>query len=106
MWEMIKDETLSAGTRLATLLDFDRVFGLNLAIPDAPALALAKTEIKDYLPKNEYSEQISDILARREAARADKNWTTADALREELDVLGLGVEDSADGAKLYRKPAK
>jgi plastocyanin len=47
--------------------------------------------------------QIVDIVSRRDAARAEKNWTNADALREELDVLGLGVEDTVNGPKVYRK---
>lgn len=106
MWEMLKDESLSDGTRLSTLLDFDRVFGLNLAIPDAAAIALAKADAKDYLKPEEYSAEIKDILSRRETARSEKNWTTADALREELDILGLGVEDAQEGPKAYRKPAK
>lgn len=106
VWEMVKDESLSPGTRLHTLLDADRVLGLNLAIPDSAALALAKAEMRDYVPVSEQSAQIMDIVARRETARADKNWTTADTLREELDVLELGVEDAPDGPKLYRKPSK
>ncbi len=106
VWEMVKDDSLSRGTRLATLLDADRVLGLNLAIPDVAALALAKAELRDYLSETELSEQIIDIVTRRETARADKNWTTADALRDELDVLGLGVEDAPDGPKVFRKSAK
>lgn len=105
VWEMVKDDSLSPGTRLTTLLDADRVLGLNLAIPDAAALALAKAEVRDYVPEREQTEQIIDIVSRREAARAEKNWETADTLRDELDVLGLGVEDAPDGPKLYRKPA-
>ncbi len=103
VWEMIKDDALSNATKLTTLLDFDRVLGLNLAIPDNAALALAKAETKDYLPEAEWSAAMTDIVARRELARADKNWTTADTLREELDVLGLGIEDTPTGAKLFRK---
>lgn len=106
VWEMVKDESLSAGTRLTTLLDADRVLGLNLAIPDAAALALAKAEVRDYVHQSEQTEQMTDILTRREEARTNKNWTAADALREELDILGLGVEDAADGSKLYRKSAQ
>ncbi len=103
VWEMVKDDSLSAGTRLTTLLDADRVLGLNLAIPDASALALAKAEMRDYVLEDEMTEQLTDIVNRRETARAEKNWEVSDTLREELDVLGYGVEDSADGAKLYRK---
>lgn len=104
VWEMVKDDSLTHATRLTTLLDADRVLGLNLAVPDAAALALAKAELRDYIPVAEQSAEVMDIISRREIARADKNWTTADTLREELDILGIGVEDAADGVKLYRKP--
>ncbi len=103
VWEMVKDDSLTPGTRLTTLLDADRVLGLNLAIPDAAALALAKAAMREYVPESEQSAQVVVILNRREAARKDKQWEVSDTLREELDVLGFGVEDSASGAKLYKK---
>lgn len=103
VWEMVKDESLSRGSRLSTLLDADRFLGLNLAIPDAAALTLAKAEMKDYVTSSEWSAEVTDIVKRREDARNEKNWTTADTLRDELTVLGYGIEDSADGPKIYRK---
>ncbi len=106
VWEMVKDESLSHATRLTTLLDADRVLGLNLAIPDAAALALAKAETREYVAESEQSSQVIDIVQRRELARSEKNWTTADTLREELDVLGLGIEDALDGPKIFKKPLK
>ncbi len=103
LWELIKDESVSPASRLTTLLDADRVLGLNLAIPDSAALTLAKAETRDYVPESELTEQMTDILTRRDAARADKNWTAADTLRDELAVLGLGVEDAPEGPRVYRK---
>jgi cysteinyl-tRNA synthetase len=40
------------------------------------------------------------ILAARAAARAAKDWTTADAVRDGLAVLGVKVEDTASGARV------
>lgn len=51
----------------------------NAAEPDAAALAL---------------------LAAREEARAAKDWELADSLRDQLALLGWGVRDGDDGAKL------
>ena len=42
------------------------------------------------------------LLQRREQARADKDWGTADQLRDELAELGWEVRDGAGGATLVR----
>ena len=38
-------------------------------------------------------------LDARVAARADKDWATADAIRDRLTTAGIEVQDSADGAR-------
>jgi len=40
------------------------------------------------------------LLAARQAARAEKNWALADAIRDGITSLGLVVEDTAAGARL------
>jgi cysteinyl-tRNA synthetase len=45
-------------------------------------------------------EAAQELLARREAARAARDFATADALRDELAALGWEVRDSADGPAL------
>jgi cysteinyl-tRNA synthetase len=37
-------------------------------------------------------------LERRATARAEKDWATADAVRDRLKEAGISVADSADGA--------
>jgi cysteinyl-tRNA synthetase len=39
------------------------------------------------------------VLDQREAARARKDWTTADALRDQLGQSGLVIEDSPQGPR-------
>jgi len=41
-----------------------------------------------------------ELLAQREQARADRDWSTADRLREELHASGWDVRDGAGGAEL------
>jgi cysteinyl-tRNA synthetase len=43
-----------------------------------------------------------ELLARREAARAARDYAEADRLRDELGSLGWQVRDSADGPQLVR----
>ena len=42
---------------------------------------------------------IADALRRRELARADKDWSTADQVRDQLNAAGIDIVDTADGAK-------
>ncbi|MFC3120237.1 cysteine--tRNA ligase [Agaribacter flavus] len=51
---------------------------------------------------SEFANQVESLIAKRNQARADKNWAEADAARDALNALGVVLEDSADGTK-WRK---
>jgi cysteinyl-tRNA synthetase len=74
---------LTDAQRRALLLDFDRVLGLSL---DAPVPADAP------LP-----EGAAELLERRAAARAARDFAASDALRDELAALGVEVRDTPTG---------
>jgi cysteinyl-tRNA synthetase len=40
-------------------------------------------------------------VARRTRARQERDWETADKLREELEAAGWGVEDNAGYQRIY-----
>lgn len=49
-------------------------------------------------------EAIDMLLAARQTARAEKNWSVADAVRDGLQELGFTIEDTPSGARvLYNK---
>jgi cysteinyl-tRNA synthetase len=39
------------------------------------------------------------VMGQRAQARAEKDWTTADAIRDALGAAGVEVEDTPDGPK-------
>ncbi len=41
------------------------------------------------------------LLAKRAEARANKDWATADSIRDTLQAAGITVEDSAEGARWH-----
>jgi cysteinyl-tRNA synthetase len=41
---------------------------------------------------------VRSLLAQRDQARAAKDWTRADALRDELAAAGVAVRDAAGGS--------
>jgi cysteinyl-tRNA synthetase len=51
---------------------------------------------------NDGGEDIDALVEARNAARADKDWTEADRIRDELDALGIVLEDK-DGKTIWRR---
>lgn len=45
------------------------------------------------------TEQVEDLIAQRVAARAQKNWTRADEIRDELSALGIQIQDGPNGTE-------
>jgi cysteinyl-tRNA synthetase len=77
-------DELSPAQRRALLLDFDRVLGLDLALP-AEAVDVP-------LPSG-----AAELLGRRASARAAHDYALSDALRDELAALGVEVRDTPEG---------
>jgi cysteinyl-tRNA synthetase len=48
-------------------------------------------------------QNVTRLLELRAGARADKNWSESDALRDQIEELGWFVKDTRDGQKLARK---
>ena len=76
-------DDLTPPQRRALLLDFDRVLGLDLARAEPVAAPLPVGA--------------AELLERRAAARSARDFTTADALRDELAGLGVEVRDTPAG---------
>jgi cysteinyl-tRNA synthetase len=74
--------------KLATILDFDKVLGLNLA----------EILIKEKVPAN-----VKNLVDARNQARQEKNWAESDRLRDEVAKLGYMVEDTKDGQRVIKK---
>jgi cysteinyl-tRNA synthetase len=83
-WEVAGSDLPSA-TKAATLLDFDRVLGLNLG----------KVERRP----QELPEELRRLLEEREQARRARDWATADRLRGQLRERGVEVQDTPQGPK-------
>ncbi len=88
-WELIKS-SLPASTKKATILEFDRIYGLRLA---------------EWKPKEEEeapAEYVA-LLVERTKARAEKRWKDADAIRDQISAAGYEVIDTPQGPKLKKK---
>jgi cysteinyl-tRNA synthetase len=79
--EMEGDERLPAAARHRAVLAFDRFLGLDL----------------DRAAGHELPRGARELIARREAARAARDWATADRLRGDLAGMGVEVSDAPGG---------
>lgn len=85
-WEVAKDTSLSSADKTATLLDFDRVFGLGLT-----------PKQKDAVPTH-----IEELARARDEARKNKNWAESDRIRGEINSFGWNIEDTEKGTRISK----
>jgi cysteinyl-tRNA synthetase len=90
-----------------TIIELLGVLGVEIiedeeedALPEE-AVALA-TELAGYAGTAP-AEAMDVLLSVRNAARAEKNWALADAVRDGLGTFGFVIEDTAAGTRIVRK---
>jgi len=87
LWGVLKEQNLPAADMLGAACEMDRVFGLGLAD--------LKTEIVTVDPA--FAAKINTLVQARTVAKQSKDWARADALRDEINTLGVLLEDSPTG---------
>ncbi len=83
--ELLKSN-LDNKDKLATILDFDRVLGLDI----------------DKANDESVPGEVKKLLEERNKARADKNWGESDRLRDEIKKLGYAIEDLDNRSRVYK----
>lgn len=86
LWDLVKDKEINSEDKLATILDFDRVFGFGL----------------DKIKKEEIPDEVIKIAEERMKVREDKNWLLSDELRDKINSLGYEIKDTALGYKISK----
>lgn len=90
VWELIKNSDVSDADKRATILDFDKVLGLQL---DQITSEDESFEIPEHLQK---------LLKEREIAREKQDWHTSDLIRNEIQAMGYVLKDTDDGQKVRK----
>jgi len=85
--EMLKSK-ISDAQKYCTILDFDRVLGLQLD----------QLEQAQALP-----EAVQKLVEARQQARQAKDFAASDQLRAEIEAMGYQVQDAKDGMKVVKK---
>ncbi len=90
LYDVFKGD-LSDATKLYLIADFDRVLSLGL-------IEAAQTQKSQSAPAADLDvAKIDELIAKRTEARANKDWATADAIRDELKAMHVVIKDSKDG---------
>ncbi|MFN2107728.1 MAG: cysteine--tRNA ligase [Candidatus Promineifilaceae bacterium] len=84
-WDLSKSD-LADGVKKATMLEFDRVLGLDLA---------AWTPGEEVVPQ-----EVMVLVQQRTQARAEKRWADADLLRDQVHALGYEIDDTPQGPRV------
>lgn len=87
VWKLIKDENIKDEDKKATILEMDKVLGLDLD----------KEIIEEKIP-----EEIVKLVEERQKAREEKNWAESDRLREVIKDKGYLVEDLKNTCKILK----
>ena len=53
--------------------------------------------------RQDWPEELADLVARRETARSSRDFSSADALRTRISEMGYEIEDTASGPRLHRR---
>src|SRR4030042_6896132 len=90
MWDLIKNKKISNKDKYKSLLEFDKILGLDL----------------DKIKEIKIPAGIKELAEKREKYRKEKNWKKADQIRKEIKKLDFEIEDTAQGPKLKKKIKK
>jgi len=85
----LSDSSISLADKKATIFAFDLTLGLNIK--------KIITEISD-IP-----EEITNLGEERDQKRKERDWSTSDAIREQIESKGYSVEDSTQKTFIRRK---
>lgn len=98
LWDLLNSKENPAD-KLATLIKFDKVLGLDLENAD-----YRLNELEDYQGISQLDKQTARLLlSDREQARKDKNYQLADEIRNKIENMGFVIEDSKSGSDIKLK---
>ncbi len=80
---------ISDATKIYLLNDFDKVLSLDLV--------KTANELKEEKNSSVDTAKVEELIKKRTEARANKDWATADAIRDELNAMNVVIKDTPDG---------
>lgn len=106
VWDILKDVNVSPADKLATIIDFDKVLGLNIAKEISSSKKNGKNGLNGKAGSANIPAEVVAIAELRERARQEKNWKEADSLRIQIEKAGFDILDNKDGGYELKKKNK
>lgn len=112
-FESAMDDDLNTADAIGVLFDLARACNIFVTVPRGDEAIVAAMKLFDRLvgvlglvqhkQKETVPEEALALLAERQQAKKEKNFTRADAIRDQLKQMGYAVEDTAQGSKLKKQ---
>jgi cysteinyl-tRNA synthetase len=90
LWNVLKDDNISAQKKLGTAYEFDRIFGLKI------------TGMKDESGQVIIPGEVIILIDRRTEAKQKKDFKTADELRKKIEEMGFELLDKKEGVEVKK----
>lgn len=90
LWDMLKDEDLNQDEKYFLALDFDRVFGLGLE------------NLRSDINEEVIPEDIQILIEKRKEAKKNKDFKSADEIRNSIREKGYDILDTKDGTQIKK----
>ncbi|HZK24446.1 MAG TPA: cysteine--tRNA ligase [Oscillospiraceae bacterium] len=108
------DDDFNTADALAVLFELARETNTYLSQPSPARPVVEKTlaffaEVGEILgffadkQHNDLDSKVNELIERRQAARQAKDWSTADAIRDQLQAMGVVLEDTPQGVRWRKK---
>ena len=91
LYDVLKADANDA-TKLYVIGEIDKVLSLDL---------IKSAESNDNGADSELNAEVEALIEQRTKARAEKDWATADAIRDKLKEMNVVLEDTKDGIKWH-----
>ena len=85
VYDVLKDENLNDGTKLAIIDKFDEVLSLDL------------TKVEEKTIDSDLENEILSKIEERKEAKKNKDFAKADSIRDELLARGIKLIDTREG---------
>lgn len=90
LWDMLKDEDLNQDEKYFLALDFDRVFGFGLE------------NLRSEINEEVIPEDIQILIEKRKEAKKNKDFKSADEIRNSIREKGYDILDTKDGTQIKK----
>jgi cysteinyl-tRNA synthetase len=86
IWLLLKDSVLTEEDKKKTILEIDKILGLNLTNFSEQTIIIP--------------DKIITLAEARKKARLEKNWVKSDEIRDQINSLGYTIKDLGDDYKV------